>query len=124
MRNNEETQFQINLFFKLSRLELRFPSLFVYAVEFGGEERKDFGKIRELKAKGMRKGISDLTVIGNGRIVFLELKTKTGRQSDAQKIFENKVEANGFRYILARSSDGVDETIRRVLEALGFDANR
>ena len=121
MRKNEETQFQINLFFKLSRLELQFPSLFVYAVEFGGEERKDFGKIRELKAKGMRKGISDLTVIGNGRIVFLELKTKTGRQSDAQKIFENKVESNGFRYILARSSDGVDETIRSVLEALGLE---
>ena len=121
MRKNEETQFQINLFYQLSRLEIKFPGLFVYAVEYGGEERKDYGKLKELKAKGMRKGISDLTVIGNGKIVFLELKTKTGKQSDAQKIFENKVEANGFRYILARSSDGVDETIRRVLEALGLE---
>ena len=121
MRKNEETQFQINLFYQLARLEIKFPGLFVYAVEYGGEERKDYGKLKELKAKGMRKGISDLTVIGNGKIVFLELKTKTGKQSDAQKIFENKVEANGFRYILARSSDGVDETIRRVLEALGLE---
>jgi hypothetical protein len=120
MRKNEETQFQINLFYKLSRLELERPGLFVYAVEFGGEERKDFGKIRELKAKGMRKGISDLTVIGNGRIVFLELKTGKGTQQQAQKIFQNKVEQNGFVYMLARSTEGVDATIQRVLGALGY----
>ena len=120
MRKNEETQFQINLFYKLSRLELERPGLFVYAVEFGGEERKDFGKIRELKAKGMRKGISDLTVIGNGRIVFLELKTGKGTQQQAQKIFQNKVEQNGFVYMLARSTEGVEATIQRVLAALGY----
>lgn len=120
MRKNEETQFQINLFYQLSRLEIKFPGLFVYAVEYGGEERKDYGKLKELKAKGMRKGISDLTVIGNGKIVFLELKTKTGKQSDAQKIFEQRVQLNGFDYLLARSSEGVEATIKKVLKLLGY----
>ena len=120
MRKNEETQFQIKLFYKLSRLEIKFSGLFVYAVEYGGEERKDFGKLRELKAKGMRKGISDLTVIGNGKIIFLELKTGKGTQQQAQKIFQNKVESNGFVYMLARSTEGVDAVTERVLKELGY----
>ena len=63
---------------------------------------------------GSYKGISDLIAIRDGRTVFIEVKTQTGRQSDYQKEFQKVCEAHGCRYILARSVNDIAEflTIR------------
>lgn len=61
---------------------------------------------------GLNKaGISDLIVIGNNRIIFLEIKTKTGRQSKSQKEFQAICEKYGVIYRVARS---VKEAIKIV----------
>lgn len=57
----------------------------------------------KFKAMGVVKGISDLILILPGRVVFIELKTDTGTQSADQKLFEMKVKARGFEYLIMRS---------------------
>lgn len=55
------------------------------------------------KATGLLAGVSDLIVIHNGEVLFVECKDDKGRQSDTQKEFQNRVEAQGFKYYLVRS---------------------
>ena len=46
--------------------------------------------------------------------VWLEVKTKTGKQSPKQKQFQEAVEAAGGYYFIVRSIDEVDESLRLV----------
>lgn len=57
-------------------------------------------------------GTADIILIDGGLAVFLEVKTKTGRQSPSQKEFEKKVTDAGAQYFIVRSVDDV--------QALGF----
>lgn len=58
-----------------------------------------------LQGLGAYKGITDLIAVRDGRIVFIELKTKTGKQSDYQKQFQADLEAAGGEYVLCRGVD-------------------
>ena len=55
------------------------------------------------KSLGLISGVSDLIIIQPNRIIFVELKTQTGKQSKNQKKFQKKVEALGFEYYVVRS---------------------
>lgn len=44
-----------------------------------------------------------LAVLPEGRVMWVELKTATGRQRESQKRFQKQVEALGHTYILCRS---------------------
>lgn len=50
-------------------------------------------------------GISDYIAIRNGRHVFVEIKTDTGKQTNAQVKFERDIKEKGGEYIVARSID-------------------
>ena len=54
-------------------------------------------------ATGLKSGASDLIVLFPNRVIFCEVKTPTGVQSEAQKDFQEQVEKLGFEYILVRS---------------------
>ena len=57
-----------------------------------------------LKAQGMVSGVSDLAFLRNdGRMVFIELKTEKGRQSEEQKWWQSVVETNKAQYYLVRT---------------------
>ena len=60
---------------------------------------------------GVYKGISDLTAIKKGRVLFIEVKSKKGVQSKHQIDFERDVKESGSHYILARSVDDIDKYI-------------
>lgn len=62
-------------------------------------------KIATIQAKstGLMAGVSDLIIVRPDEVLFVEVKTATGRQSDKQKEFEEIVTAMGHRYILVRS---------------------
>jgi len=53
------------------------------------------------------RGVPDILVLAFNTIVFVECKTDTGKQSEAQKEFQAEVESRGYTYILARSVDDV-----------------
>lgn len=63
-----------------------------------------------LQGLGAYKGISDLIAVKNGRVLFVELKTARGSQSDYQKAFQSDLEAAGGTYVLCR---GVEDLQRR-----------
>jgi len=51
---------------------------------------------------GCIKGQPDLCVFFNGRVDWIEVKSKTGRQSPHQKAFEAECKKEGINYYLVR----------------------
>lgn len=67
-----------------------------------------------LKGMGVWAGFSDLLLIGPAqRVLFLEAKTASGRQTDAQRAFQADVEAFGWPYEIVRSSDDAIAAVQR-----------
>ena len=54
-----------------------------------------------------RPGVPDIVVVKDGKFIGLEVKTKTGRQSDAQKLAEVEIKEAGGEYHLVRSISDV-----------------
>jgi hypothetical protein len=59
--------------------------------------------IRNQQGIGSMKGVSDYTIIYEGRVAFVEAKATKGKQSPNQIAFQMKVEEAGGVYILAHS---------------------
>jgi len=62
------------------------------------------------KAKGRHNinGVADILGVMDGKFISIEVKTKTGKQSDDQIDFEDAIKSNGGRYGVARSlSDAI-----------------
>jgi len=51
---------------------------------------------------GELAGIADLCVFHKGRVDWIEVKSKTGRQSPHQKAFEAECKKEGINYYLVR----------------------
>ncbi|QHJ84041.1 MAG: hypothetical protein [Caudoviricetes sp.] len=56
-------------------------------------------------------GQPDIFMIYRGRFIGVEVKTKTGRQSEKQKQWQRNCERAGGIYILARSVDDVRDRL-------------
>lgn len=56
-----------------------------------------------MKAMGVVPGVSDLIWLSPLGIIFIEMKTEKGMQSDDQKRFQIQVENLGHKYIICRS---------------------
>lgn len=56
-------------------------------------------------------GSADIIGVCQGRFIAIEVKTRTGRQSDTQREFQRHVEQHGGVYVLARS---VDDAVNRI----------
>ena len=62
-----------------------------------------------LQGLGAYRGISDLIAVKDGRVLFVELKTARGRQSEHQKEFQTDLEAAGGEYLLCRGVEDLQE---------------
>ena len=58
-----------------------------------------------LVGMGVHAGFADLIVICGGRVLFLEVKSETGRLRKSQEVFRDTVCAQGFGWALVRSVD-------------------
>jgi hypothetical protein len=58
-----------------------------------------------LVSMGVHAGFADLIVISGGRVLFLEVKSETGRLRKSQEVFRDMVCAQGFGWALVRSVD-------------------
>jgi hypothetical protein len=94
----------------------------LFAVPNGGGRHKLEAAI--LKAEGVFPGVSDLILL-TGRHGYnslcLEIKTDTGRQSDAQKEWQKQAENAGSKYVVCRS---VNEFISIVNDYLTCQTER
>lgn len=71
------------------------------------------------KLMGVRAGFPDLILLvptNTYHFMAVELKAKTGRQSDTQKAYQRLVEAHGGLYVVARSVDEFIAFIKAYLE--------
>ena len=60
----------------------------------------------KLKAEGVVPGVADLILLvprNQYHGLCIEMKTEKGRQSPEQKAWQEKADANGYRYIIIRS---------------------
>jgi hypothetical protein len=60
-------------------------------------------KMARFRRMGLRSGVSDLIVVRAGRAYFLELKSKAGVVSDAQRKFMDDAILAGAEYAVART---------------------
>lgn len=88
---------------------LRYPYLRgrLFAVPNGG--RRDVVTGARLKAEGVVAGVSDLILLKKNRYygaLLIEMKKRTGKQSESQKQWEQLVCADGeFKYVKCHSFD-------------------
>lgn len=111
-----EDQFQAKMFFLLSGLEKWYKDLFTWSTPNG--DYRQMAVAKRLKATGTRPGVSDMTVMGNGRIIFVENKRVGGRVSDAQLRFKAKCEANGMEYRVYDNGQVVEEIVKEIIDFL------
>jgi hypothetical protein len=85
----------------------------LHAIPNGGN--RDAATGARLKAEGVKRGIPDLflpvpknfTRLYYG--LYIEVKTKTGRQTKEQRAFQQECELIGYRYEIVRSTqEGID----------------
>ena len=90
-----------------------------FAIPNGGH--RNIQTARALKAEGVTAGVSDLMLLVPSRgyhALCVEVKTIKGRQSEFQKAWEAKVEAQGFKYAIVRSLDDFAELARWYLNEI------
>lgn len=95
---------------------LQYPNLLIASVPNGG-----FRNVREaaiMRKEGVLAGFSDLVVIAERNVLFVEMKTPQGRLSHAQTLFKNKVKALGFDYVVCRSLEQFVQSVRHWLKEI------
>lgn len=70
------------------------------ALKFITDQKRRMGFISWSKARGWEKGVPDLVCVWKGDILFLELKTPTGkgRLSLEQQTWKNRIISAGYEY--------------------------
>lgn len=71
--------------------------------------------IRHHQTLGSHPGLADLSAVGpGGQVLWIEVKRPgmKSKQSDAQIIFQQEIEARGGRYVLARSVEDVAREVK------------
>ena len=58
-----------------------------------------------LVGMGVHPGFADLIIISGGRVLFLEVKSETGRLRKSQEAFRDTVVTQGFGWALVRTVD-------------------
>lgn len=101
---------------------LQFPKLARLLHHSPNGGRRDAREGARFKQMGTQAGFPDLILLvaANGyHALMLELKTRTGRQQDTQKEYQQLVEAQGYKYVVIRSFDQFRETIKDYLIVSG-----
>lgn len=78
-----------------------YPGLIILSIPNGGS--RNTLEAQRLKREGALAGASDLLVIARGSVLFVEMKSKKGRQQESQKIFQQKVERLNHKYVICHS---------------------
>ena len=100
---------------------LQYPKHVLFAIPNGGW--RSYSEASIMRGEGVVPGVADLflaqPVINKyGSMIhglFIEMKTKKGRQSEAQKRFEIRVSGCGYKYAICRSVDEFMNVINEYL---------
>jgi len=110
MKTESKIQQEILIFYRNNHcLKHHDPSNIIFSVPNESKSKKE---TLQKRAIGMLAGVSDLIIIETNRVIFVEVKTETGTQSQKQKDFQAKVEALGYCYLLVRSLEDFKNQIQ------------
>lgn len=87
------------------------PKYVIFSVPNEGTNQKEQ---MYKKSIGMMSGVSDLIVVLENKVLFIECKDERGKQSDSQIEFENTVTNLGHEYFVVRSLEGFKELIDKM----------
>ena len=73
--------------------------------EIASNDRRGKNRQAILVGMGVHPGFADLIVLSGGRVLFLEVKSPTGRLRKSQEVFRDTVCGQGFAWALVRSVD-------------------
>ena len=88
----------------------------LFAIPNGG--KRDVITASIMKGEGVLPGVADIFfMVPNEKYhgLWIEMKTKTGKQSDSQKEFQLTCEKVGYGYIVCRSLEEFQQAIREHL---------
>jgi hypothetical protein len=91
----------------------------LFSVPNGG--RRDAVTAAKMKAEGVLAGVSDLILLKSNRFygaLLIEMKTDKGHQSPAQKEWETKITADGYKYVVCRSLNDFANAVNNYLKDL------
>lgn len=71
--------------------------------------------IRHQQGLGSHLGLSDLTAIKEGKTIYIEIKTPTGKLSDFQLQFKANIERHGGTYIVCRCLEDIQPYLTRTM---------
>ena len=80
---------------------LAYPQYIIFACPNGGSRNRL--EAINMKRSGVLAGVADLIIVADRAVLFVEMKTKKGRQEGSQKVFQSNVERLGFEYKICRS---------------------
>lgn len=81
--------------------------------------RRDSREGARFKQMGTQAGFPDLILLVASQgyhALLLELKTRTGRQQDSQKEYQQLAEAQGYRYVVIRSLDAFMDEVNTYMK--------
>lgn len=87
---------------------LRLNNIMVFSIP-NGTNIKNVGTRALMKRSGLLSGASDLLVVTPQKVLFVEIKTTTGRLSDNQKAFRESVQDMGYEYLVWRSLEDAND---------------
>ncbi len=91
----------------------------LFAVPNGG--RRDAVTGSRLKDEGVTPGVADLILLLPSRFygsLCIEMKTRTGRQQNTQRQWQQAVEQAGNKYVLCRSLDDFMHAVTNYMNSL------
>ena len=68
-----------------------------------------------MSKQGFKSGMSDLVLCWPDRVIFVEIKSKKGRLSASQKLFQLECEERGHKYSVVRSLIEFNKIIKKRL---------
>lgn len=88
----------------------------LFSVPNGG--KRDAVTAAKMKEEGALAGVADLILLKSNRFygaLLIEMKTKTGNQSESQKEWEQKIVNDGYKYVVVRSLDEFQREVKQYL---------
>lgn len=101
---------------------LAYPNYIIIAVPNGGS--RNSREAANLKREGVLAGASDLIVIAERAVCFVEMKYGKNKQTDAQIEFQKNVERLGHTYLVCYGLNEFKLKIKRWLkEKFGYETS-
>ena len=69
---------------------------------------RDWYVIRNHQSMGSHRGLSDLTAIRSGRVLWIEIKKPGGKLSDHQERFKTEIEGHGGTYLVVTKIEDLE----------------